>query len=407
MKAFKFRLNPTAKQHVSLGSMLAAHAELYNAALQERRDAYRSHGVSIRAADQMRQLTAIRQVRPDQAVWSFTSQQQTLRRLDKSFQSFFRRVKNGETPGYPRFRAASRFDSVDFRHGDGIRLINTGRTRRRGRQTEARLRVQGVGHIRVRLHRPLPEGAKLGQVSIKREGAGHRVRWYVILPVEVPDQVLPVTGSRVGIDLGIAHFLTTSAGEHVPNPRHLALAAEELAAAQQALARKKRGSNRRKQAVAKVARLHGTVRRQRLDHAHKAALSLVRSHDVIAHEQLAVRNMVRRAKPVPAPETPGQWLPNGAAAKTGLNKSIHDAAWSQFVSILTAKAACAGRLTIGVNPTNTSRTCSACEHVATENRVTQAAFACVQCGHTAHADINAAKNILRAGLALHQAAHTA
>ena len=407
MKAFKFRLNPTAKQHVALGSMLGAHAELYNAALQERRDAYRSHGVSIRAADQMKQLTAIRQARPDQAVWSFTSQQQTLRRLDKSFQSFFRRVKNGETPGYPRFRASSRFDSVDFRHGDGIRLINDGRTRRQGRQTEASLRVQGVGHIRVHLHRPLPEGAKLGQVTIKREGAGRRARWYVILPVEVPDQVLPVTGSRVGIDLGIASFLTTSDGDHVSNPRHLKNAEERLAAAQQSLSRKKRGSTRRTAAVARVARLYGTVRRQRLDHAHKAALSLVRSHDVIAHEALVVKNMVRRAKPVPDPETPGQWLPNGAAAKTGLNKSIHDAAWSQFVSILTAKAACAGRITIGVNPTNTSRTCSACEHVATENRVAQAAFACVQCGHTAHADVNAAKNILRAGLALHQAAHAA
>ena len=333
MKAFKFRLNPTAKQHSALGSMLGAHAELYNAALQERRDAYRSHGVSIRASDQMRQLTAIRQARPDQAVWSFTSQQQTLRRLDKSFQSFFRRVKAGETPGYPRFRAASRFDSVDFRHGDGIRLINDGRTRRRGRQAEARLRVQGVSHVRVRLHRPLPDGAKLGQVSIKREGVGRRARWYVILPVEVPDQVLPVTGSRVGIDLGIASFLTTSDGDHVSNPRHLKKAEERLAAAQQALARKKRGSTRRKAAVARVARLHGTVRRQRLDHAHKAALSLVRSHDLIAHEALAVRNMVRRAKPVPDPETPGQWLPNGAAAKTGLNKSIHDAAWSHASNV--------------------------------------------------------------------------
>ena len=407
MKAFKFRLNPTAKQYSALGSMLGAHAELYNAALQERRDAYRSHGVSVKASDQMRQLTAIRQARPDQAVWSFTSQQQTLRRLDKSFQSFFRRVKAGETPGYPRFRAASRFDSVDFRHGDGIRFINTGRTRRRGRQTEARLRVQGVGHIRVRLHRPLPEGAKLGQVTIKREGAGHRVRWYVILPVEVPDEVLPVTGSRVGIDLGIAHFLTTSDGDHVSNPRHLKNAEERLAAAQQSLSRKKRGSTRRTAAVARVARLHGTVRRQRLDHAHKAALSLVQNHDLIAHEALAVRNMVRRAKPVPAPETPGQWLPNGAAAKTGLNKSIHDAAWSQFVSILTAKAACAGRIVVAVNPTNTSRQCAPCGHTSSENRVTQAAFACVQCGHTAHADVNAAKNILRAGLALHQAAHAA
>jgi putative transposase len=134
--------------------MMAAHAEVYNAALQERRDAWSRKGpdglgTGIRGAEQMAQLRAVREARPDQAVWSFTSQQQTLRRLDKAFAAFFRRVKAGQLPGYPRFRSAARFDSVDFRHGDGLRLTGLGQTANKPGKREARLYVQGVGHIRV------------------------------------------------------------------------------------------------------------------------------------------------------------------------------------------------------------------------------------------------------------------
>jgi len=164
MRTFKFRLYPTSKQRDALGQMCVAHAELYNAALQERRDAWRVCGKSISSASQMLQLKEIRVARPDQGVWSATSQQQTLRRLDKAFAAFFRRVKAGETPGYPRFRAAARFGSVDFRHGNGIKF----------RPESRRLYVMGVGHVRVRPHRALPEGAALGQVSVKREGSGRR-----------------------------------------------------------------------------------------------------------------------------------------------------------------------------------------------------------------------------------------
>jgi putative transposase len=133
--------------------MCAAHAELYDAALQERRDAWRMRGKPISVSAQMLQLKEIRTVRPDMAVWSFTSQQQTLRRLDKAFGAFFRRVRAGQTPGYPRFRAAARFDSVDFRHGDGLRFL----------PARKRLYVMGAGHVQVRLHRSLPENAAVGR----------------------------------------------------------------------------------------------------------------------------------------------------------------------------------------------------------------------------------------------------
>jgi putative transposase len=186
----------------------------------------------------------------------------------------------------------------------------------------------------------------------------------------------------------------------VPNPRHLATAAGRLAAAHQDLARKKRGSGRRTQALAKVARLHGIVRRQRLDHAHKAALALVRGHDLIVHEDLQVANMT--ARPRPRPDGTGGYQPNGASAKSGLNRSILDAGWGIFLRILSAKAESAGRTVIAVNPRHTSQRCAQCGHTAAGNRASQAEFRCLACGHHANAGVNAARNIWRAGLALQE-----
>jgi putative transposase len=151
----------------------------------------------------------------------------------------------------------------------------------------------------------------------------------------------------------------------------------------------------------KISGLHGKVRRQRLDHAHKTALALVREYDAIVHEGLQIMNMTRRPKP--RPNGSGGHAPNGAAAKSGLNKSINDAGWGIFLRILSAKAESAGRKVIAVDPRHTSQRCAQCGHVAAGNRVTQAEFRCLACGHQAHADVNAARNILRAGLALQEA----
>ncbi|MFF4467278.1 RNA-guided endonuclease InsQ/TnpB family protein, partial [Streptomyces mirabilis] len=156
-----------------------------------------------------------------------------------------------------------------------------------------------------------------------------------------------------------------------------------------------------RKAVERVATLHRKVRRQRLDHAHKTALGLVRDNDLIAHEDLKIRNMSKA--PEPRPNGDGTYAPNGAAAKAGLNRSIADAGWGVFLAILAAKAEGAGREVIAVDPRNTSRTCPECGHVAKENRPTQEKFHCQACGHTAHADVVGASNVLRAGLARRQA----
>lgn len=205
----------------------------------------------------------------------------------------------------------------------------------------------------------------------------------------------------VGIDLGVKSFLTTSDGVHVPNPRHLERSASRLAAAQRALARCRRGSTRRQRARAQVAGLHGKVRRQRLDHAHKVALDLVRRHDVICHEALRIGNMSRSARGTMA--KPGRNVPS----KAGLNRSILDAGWGVFLRILASKAESADRELIAVDPRNTSITCPDCGHAVAENRVTQAKFQCVRCAHEAHADVVGALNVLRTGLVRRDAATAA
>ncbi|MEU2261440.1 transposase [Streptomyces sp. NPDC019645] len=396
IRAYTFLIRPTVGQQGALAEMLRDHCALYNAALQERRDAYRHVSkTTIRYGQQSAQLKDIRAFDPErQGRWSFSSQQATLRRLDKAFAAFFRRIKAGDEPGYPRFRPGKRFDTVEFpKDGDGCRWDST------PHDPVTRVRFQGVGHVKVHQHRPVV--GKVKTVSVKREGK----RWYVILTAEqTAPEPLPATGSVVGIDMGIANFLADSHGGFVPNPRYDRRAAAKLEAAQQALSRCKRGSKRRHKAVEKAARLHRKVRRQRLDHAHKTALDLVRRHDFIAHEGLRIRDMSKAPAPKPDPDQPGSFLPNGAAAKAGLNRSINDAGWGVFLQILTAKAECAGREVMAVDPRNTSRRCPECGHTAKENRPAQEKFHCVACGHNAHADTVGAVNVLRAGLVRREAA---
>jgi putative transposase len=400
IRAYKFLMRPTVRQEQALGEMLRDHCSLYNGALQERRDAYRhASKTSIKYGMQSAQLKDIRAFDPErQGRWSFSSQQATLRRLDKAMQAFFRRVKAGQAPGYPRFRGVNWFDTVEFpKNGDGCRWDST------PHDPVTRVRLQGVGHVKVNQHRAVAGHVKT--VSVKREGR----KWFVVLTAEQDQpEPLPATGSAVGIDLGIANFLADSDGEFVPNPRHGRRAAAKLEAAQQALSRfpRRKAKNRtanHQRAVDKVAALHGKVRRQRLDHAHKTALGLVRVHDFIAHEDLKIRNMVKAPAPKPDPDQPGSFLPNGAAAKAGLNRGIADAGWGVFLTILLAKAESAGREVIAVDPRNTSRECPECGHVAKENRPTQEKFHCVACGHAAHADTVGALNVLRAGLVRREA----
>jgi putative transposase len=386
-RAYVFPLRPTARQHIALAACLDGHRELYNAALQERRDAWSHSKTRIGYGDQSAQLTDIRAARPDQAVWSFSSQQSTLRRLNKAFAGFFRRVKAGQKAGYPRFKGAARIDSVQWpKDGDGARWY----------PDQKRVYLQGIGTVKVSVHRKVDGRVKT--IQIKRQGR----RWVLVLSCDnVSARRLPATGAHAGVDVGVVTLATVSDGTAVDNPRWARQAAAQLEAAQQRLARAERGSNNRRRKRETVGAVHRKIANRRKDFHHKQARELAARYDLIVVEDLKIANMLRRPKPSPDPDNPGTFLPNGARAKSGLNRSISDAGWGQFVSILRAKAEDAGRTWIEVNPRHTSDGCEHCGHAAPDNRVTQAEFVCQRCGHRAPADEHAARNILRAGLALH------
>ena len=390
-RACKFRVYPTSGQVSGAALCLRDHQRLYNAGLEERRETWKQRKVSVRYGQQSAQLKDIRAFDPDQARWSFSSQQATLRRLDKAMAAFCRRCKAGQKAGYPRFRALDRWDSVEWpKDGDGCRW----------KPGIGRVYLQGIGHVKVRAHRPVQGRVKT--ITLKREGR----RWFVVLSCDdVPVRPLLVTGRQVGIDVGVARFATTSDGEVIPNPRFGRESAAELTAAQQVLARKKRGSSNRRRARAKVAAVRRRIRNRRADFHHKTARALVQTCDVIALEGLRITNMTRRPAPKPDPDQPGAYLPNGAAAKAGLNKSILDAGWDQFINILAGKAEEADRRIVFVDPRYTSITCHRCGAKCTRPR--QDTVICPEHGPL-DADVNGAINICtRAGLGSGQAARAA
>ncbi len=305
-RSYVFRLRPTSRQHIALAACVEAHRELYNAALQERRDGWAHSKTRIGYGDQSAQLTEIRSACPDQAVWSFSSQQATLRRLNKAFQGFFRRVKAGQTAGYPRFKGGARFDSVQWpKDGDGARWLPQAK----------RVYLQGVGQVKVHLHRQV--AGRVKTIQIKRQGR----RWMLVLSCDdVPANPLPATGRQAGIDVGIVCYATLSDGTGVDNPRWARAASARLTAAQRRLQRAKRRSNNRIGKRETVAARHRKIANQRKDFHHKQARKLVESYHVVVVEDLQIANMVRRAKPLADPDKPGQFLPNGARAKSGLNR---------------------------------------------------------------------------------------
>lgn len=359
-KTFRYRLYPTKTQAEALTQQLREACTMYNAALQERRDAWKLAGRSITYYDQANQLKEIR-AEGLTGLANFSCCQDVLRRLDKSFKAFFRRIKSGETPGYPRFKPHQRFDSITFpSYGDGVRLLDSGK-----------LRVQGVGCVKVKLHRPC-EG-QIKTVSVKREAG----KWYACFSVEVAAVPLASSASAVGIDVGLESFAVLSDGTVIANPRHYKRAQARLRCAQRKVARRKKGGMGRKKAVRELQVAHAHVRNQRLDFHHKLAHDLVKRHGLIAIEALNVKGL----------------------AGSMLAKSIHDAGWSGFFSKLAYKAESAGRLLVLVDPRGTSQRCSRCGgEVRKELR--DRWHACGACGLSVSRDLNSAREIIRLGLSL-------
>jgi putative transposase len=374
-QAYKFRLYPTKKQAQALHWTLDRARELYNAALQERRDAYRMAGKSLTYYDQANQLPEIKAIREEYRDIHSQVLQEVLRRVDKAMKAFFRRVKVGEKPGYPRFQGKNRYDSFTYPQM-GFSLT-----------ADSRICLSKIGSLKVKLHREIKGTIKT--CTIKREGDS----WFVVFACEVAPEELKENAEAIGIDLGLLHFATLSDGSTIENPRYYRKAQKRLENLQQFLSRKKRGSNRRRKAVKQVAKAHRKVANQRKDFLHKQSRRLVNSYGLIVFEELQPANMSKRPKP--KQDENGTYLPNGAAAKGGLNKSILDAGWAQFQQYCSYKAANAGRSILLVNPNYTSQVCSGCGTVK-KKELSERWHSC-ECGTELDRDHNAAINILRLG----------
>jgi len=355
IRTFRYPLEPNRTQAAILSNWIEHCRQLYNASLQQRRDAYRLQRKSLSYMTQTRDLTELRADDPEWREVPVEAERSALRRLGKAFDAFFRRVKAGQKPGFPRFRGRDRFDSFDL-----LALAVDGN----------HVRLPKLGLVKFHLYREMK--GKILSVTVRRSAS----RWWISFACDIgaaPEKV-PVK-TAVGIDLGITTYAVLSNGDEVANPRFFRKGEEVLARRQRSLATKTRGSRSRQRAKILVGKAHEHVRNQRLDFARKLACETFARFDLVAHEDLNIRGMVHG----------------------NLAKSIHDASWGMFIEAIRCKAECAGKWAVPVDPRGTSQRCSACGTVVPKT-LSEREHAC-PCGARMSRDLNAAINILNLGAA--------
>jgi putative transposase len=355
LRTYKYRLYPTKAQALQLDFLLRQGRKVYNAALEQRITVYKETGQGVTYPQQWAHLRDERRANPDTlGQLNATSMQQLLRRLDKAFKAFFRRVKAGETPGFPRFKGRPRFNSLEYRYGDGCKL-------RVDDHDRALFYVQNAGEIKVKYHRAIPDNAVIKHLIIKRRNR----KWYACLQLKLPAPVVNEhPGPAVGVDMGLHSLLALSTGTTVDNPRWLRRSLTQLRVAQRRLSRRK--------AAEQVARLHERSANQRRDFWHKLTRDLTTTYRLIALEDLTLRFMT---------------------ANPHLALGAHDAGLGEFQHLLQYKAESAGTEVVTVNPAFTSQMCSGCGALV-EKELSVRVHRCPYCGLTLDRDVNAARNIL-------------
>ena len=383
VRTFVFRLMPTRSQHASLQHFLDSQRHLYNAALQERRDAWSKSKISISLNDQTKSLTKIRKFDDTYGEAPYNLSKWTLKRLDDAFKAFFRRAKRSGKAGFPRFRGGGRWKSFGFHQKDGLRLKGNRLLFSRGLN----------GGIRIKMHRALPKQAIIKSAVFTLENG----IWRVALACQVPATATNDNDSIIGIDVGANFLATDSEGRHYANVKPFDKRQKQLRRAARGLARSRRGSKRRRKAIAKLQRVERSIRNHRRTHLHNVANAIVHSGSTIVVEDLKLKNMTRSAKGTLA--EPGK----NVRQKAGLNRVLADAAPGRLIAMISYKAESAGGKMIKVDPKNTSRTCSACG-VVDAAQLSRTRYRC-RCGLDMQRDYNAAINIRERGIiVLHEAA---
>ena len=366
IKTYQYRIYPTIKQAKKLFAWLEMLRNLYNQALAWRKTIYSTTSESVSWVTQADALPDLKQESAPFASLHSDVLQDALRRLDKAYQAFFGRVKRGETPGFPRFKGERRYRSMTFSHLSKQLIRNI-------RKQMARLVVPKLGHIKIRYHRPLPDG-KIKNLTIQRKASG----WYANIAVEVPDTPEVDVETTIGIDVGLESFLTTSEGDKIQNPRYFRVSAQKLGKSQRVLSRREKGSRQYNKQCEHVAKVHEYIPNQRRDFHYKTAYQLFLQCEEVTVEDLKIGNMVQNHH---------------------LSKSISDAGWGNFRLILQSKAANAGKQLTTVNPKYTSQECSGCGS-RVKKSLNIRIHDCPNCGLILDRDHNAAINIKKAAVAL-------
>lgn len=357
LRTYRHRLYPTKQQKETLNEILWLACWLYNHALAYRRKRWYESRAYVRYTEQAAMWRDWRNEEPQTnplRLLNMSAGQQVLRRLDHAHKQFLKGQR-----GRPKFRKPARFNSINYKPGDGAQVKRN------------RLYVQNVGLIKVRWHRELPEG-KLKNTVIVRKPSG----WYALLQIELPEQpVKKSTNPAVGVDIGISHALTLSDGTAFDSPKYLQASLQHLRVFQRALSRKKKDGKNRQKAARKLARLHEQIANQRLDWWHKTTHWLIDHYGTIVLEDLSLGFMIQ----------------NG-----NLSRAAHDVGLGMFRTILDYKAMKAGVEIIAVNPKNTSQMCSHCGSMIQKDLGVRLHH-CFDCGLKIDRDLNAALNILELG----------
>lgn len=357
IRSYRYKLNPTKRQHVALESVLESQRQLYNAALQERIDCYKKTGKGIRYYDQQKSLTEIRLFDTDYSDISACLSRWTLLAIDQTYKGFFRRVKSGQKAGFPRFKTRDRWNTFGFSEMNGVRITK-----------DKKLAIKGIkGKIRVNWHRAMTSD-DVKMCSITKSGKN----WHISFRTETHDPDQADVKSITGIDLGISSLATLSNGDKIEPLKATKQYAKELRLKQRKLSRCKRNSNNRKKQRVMAAKVHTKIKNTRQTYLHQVSRKLVNTYDLIALEDLKIANMVRNPS---------------------LSKSIYDCSWSTLIHMLTYKAEEAGKLVVKVNPRNTSQECSGCHNIV-KKTLGQRIHDCPHCGICIDRDHNAAINIL-------------
>ena len=354
-RTYKFKLYPKRKQVEVLDRTLMLCRHLYNDALEERIMAYKMAGKTLNQYEQSRELVQVKTENPEYMELYSHSLQDVLKRLDKAYRAFFRRVKNGETAGFPRFKGRNRFNSITY-DGYGFRLRENGN-----------LYATGIGTIRMFRHREIEGTPKT--CIIKRDRVGD---WWASISVALPDVPKLQSKTAIGVDVGLEQLAKVTDGTTIMPPKFLRASEEKIKILQRRKDRKVKGSQNRRKCVRRLAKAYRKVERQRDDYLHKASRALSQKADTIVFENLQIKNMVKNHH---------------------LAKSISDAGWGKLMQYTEYKAAEAGRSVVFVNANGTSQICSRCGEWV-QKSLSERKHRCPNCGFSADRDYNAALNIL-------------